>query len=90
VLDGIKTTGLADIIDFGAYSKFWDSWKGRIIRAIVINWVYTKEDILKAKGLKKEQCEIAASELSQTHLLEPKENGDARSKPLMESIISLI
>lgn len=53
--------------------KFWSSWKGRIIRAIVLDGNYTKDEILKTTRLEKNQFEQALDELFQTGLIVEKE-----------------
>ena len=49
--------------------RFWSSWRGRIIRAIVLDRLYTRNEILKRTQLDEEQFEQALSELSQHSLL---------------------
>jgi len=49
--------------------KFWGSWRGRIIRAIVLNGNYTRKEILETTQLKKDQFEQALQELFQTELI---------------------
>lgn len=49
--------------------KFWGSWRGRIIRAIVLNGSYTRKEILETTQLKKDQFEQALQELFQTELI---------------------
>ena len=51
----------------------WNTWKGRLVRAIVLNGVYTKSAILKATNLKEEEFERGLNELSQ--LVEEREDG---------------
>ncbi len=55
--------------------KFWNSWKGRIVRAIVIDGVYTRDEIQKRIMLQPEQFEQAFDELFQNELLTRKHNG---------------
>ena len=52
--------------------KFWNSWKGRIIRAIVLDGLYTRDKILKRTRLQEEQFEQALNELFQNELLTEK------------------
>lgn len=52
-----------------AEPRFWSSWKGRIIRAIVLEGLYTKNDILKTTKLEEKQFEQALGELFQTESL---------------------
>jgi len=49
--------------------KFWSSWKGHIIRAIVLDGVYTRNGILKTTGLNETQFETALDELFHAELL---------------------
>jgi len=49
--------------------RFWGSWRGRIIRAIVLNGNYTRKEILETTQLKKDQFEQALQELFQTELI---------------------
>lgn len=49
--------------------KFWSSWKGRIIRAIVLDGMYTRNEILKTTGLAQTQFETALNELFHSELL---------------------
>lgn len=49
--------------------KFWETWRGHVVRAIVLNSAYTKEAILKSTNLTEEQFEKAVKELSETNLL---------------------
>jgi phosphatidylserine/phosphatidylglycerophosphate/cardiolipin synthase-like enzyme len=53
----------------------WDTWKGRIVRAIVLNAVYTKSAILKATNLKEEEFEKTLDELSPNNLVKEMEDG---------------
>ena len=53
--------------------KFWSSWKGRIIRAIVLEGRYTRNEILKTTRLEEKQFEQALGELFQTTFLVEKE-----------------
>ena len=53
----------------------WNTWKGRIVRAIVLNEVYTKSEILKATNLKEKEFEQASSELFPEKLLVEKRDG---------------
>lgn len=59
--------------------RFWNSWKGRIVRAIVLDGVYTKTELLKITKLKEENFEIALQELFQSKLIE--ENQDTFRVP---------
>ena len=52
--------------------KFWNSWKGRIIRAIVLDGLYTRDKIRKRTQLQEEQFEQALNELFQNELLTEK------------------
>lgn len=49
--------------------KFWSSWRGRIIRAIVLDGSYTRKGILESTQLKKDQFELALNELFQAKLI---------------------
>jgi len=49
--------------------RFWSSWKGRIIRAIVLEGLYTRNEILKMIQLEEKQFEQALTELFQTKFL---------------------
>lgn len=49
--------------------KFWSSWKGRIIRAIVLDGLYTRNEIFKTTQLEEKQFEQALGELFQTGFL---------------------
>jgi len=49
--------------------KFWSSWRGRIIRAIVLDGIYTRKEILETTRLTKDQFEQALQELFQTELI---------------------
>lgn len=48
---------------------YWDTWKGRIIRAISINEAYTREKIFMNAGLTDEQFQRAMDELFDRGLL---------------------
>jgi phosphatidylserine/phosphatidylglycerophosphate/cardiolipin synthase-like enzyme len=50
--------------------KFWSSWRGRIIRAIVLDRLYKRNEILKRTQLQEKQFEQALGELFQKELLE--------------------
>ena len=45
--------------------NFWNSWKGRIIRAIVLDGLYTRDEILERTQLQGKQFEQALNELFQ-------------------------
>ena len=49
--------------------RVWSSWKGRVIRAIVLDGVYTRNGIREATGLTESQFEIAISEMFEDGLL---------------------
>jgi len=49
--------------------EHWDTWKGQIIRAIVLDDAYTKNEILKTTGLNEEQFETGYAALSTDDLL---------------------
>ena len=55
--------------------RFWASWRGRIIRAIVLSGAYTRDTILRVTKLSEEEFEQAHKELLLCNLLEEKENG---------------
>ena len=42
---------------------FWNSWEGRILRAIAIDGVNTRHELRKATGLDPTQFELALDEL---------------------------
>jgi hypothetical protein len=63
------------INDFAPHSRFWNTWMGRIVRAIVLNDAYTRDAILKATNLKEEELNKALKELFQEKLVEEKEEG---------------
>jgi phosphatidylserine/phosphatidylglycerophosphate/cardiolipin synthase-like enzyme len=46
-------------------NEHWNTWKGCIVRAIVLNKVNTKSTILKATNLKEKELERGLGELSQ-------------------------
>jgi hypothetical protein len=54
--------------------RFWGSWRGRIIRAIVLDGLYNKIEILKRTQLEEKQFEQAFSELLQNELLAAMDN----------------
>lgn len=54
--------------------RFWSSWKGSIIRAIVLDGLYQKQEILKRTQLEKEQFEQALNELFQNGFLNGTQN----------------
>lgn len=58
-----------------AKPKFWDCQKGRIIRAIVIDGLYTRDEIYKRTMLQEEQFKQAVNELVKNQLLTEKYNG---------------
>jgi hypothetical protein len=58
--------------------RFWESWKGRIVRSIVLSRTFTKSEILKATKLKEEQFEKALKELFQADLITESEEGKFR------------
>ena len=49
--------------------RFWSSWKGCIIRAIVLDGLYKRNEILKRTKLEEKQFEVALGELFQTDFL---------------------
>ena len=49
--------------------RFWSSWKGSIIRAIVLDGLYKRNEILKRTKLEEKQFEVALGELFQTDFL---------------------
>ena len=55
--------------------KFWNSWEGRIIRAIVIDGLFTIGEIRKRTLLQEEPFEQALDELFQNDLLTEKHDG---------------
>ena len=61
--------------DFATDSRFWETWRGHIIRAIVLNDAYTKDKILRATSLKEEAFDKALKELFQENLLEERKDG---------------
>lgn len=61
--------------DFATDSRFWETWKGRIVRAIVLNDAYTKDKILRVANLKEEAFDKALKELFQENLVEEREEG---------------
>jgi len=48
---------------------FWYSWKGKILRAVVLDGVYEKSEMLKKLGLSEIQLETALNELLEAELL---------------------
>lgn len=60
---------------FIADRRFWSSWQGRIIRAIVLSGAYARDTILKVTKLSEEEFEHAHMDLLQHNLLEERENG---------------
>jgi hypothetical protein len=52
-------------------SEFWNTKKGLIVQAIVLNRAYNKEAILRVTHLKDEEYREAATELFQAGLLLP-------------------
>lgn len=65
-----NVTKVGETSSFVADDRFWGSWKGRIVRAIVLNESYTKDAILKTTKLKEGEFEQAREELLQANLLE--------------------
>jgi CO dehydrogenase/acetyl-CoA synthase epsilon subunit len=61
--------------DYFTSNSHWNTWKGRIVRAIVLNEAYTKSAILKATNLKEEEFEKALNELLPEKLIEEMEDG---------------
>ena len=55
--------------DLAREPRFWSSWKGQIIRAIVLDGVYTRNGLLKTTGLNETQFETALDELFHAELL---------------------
>jgi hypothetical protein len=49
--------------------EHWDTWKGQIIRAIVLDGAFTKNDILKTTGLNEERFETGYDALFTDGLL---------------------
>ena len=49
--------------------NYWGSWKGRIIRAIVLDGFYEKNDVFKRTHLEEKQFEAALGELFEKELL---------------------
>ena len=62
-----------DIFEFN--QRFWNSWKGRIVRAIVLDGIYSENEILKITKLKQKNLETALRELFQAKLLEENNKG---------------
>ena len=48
---------------FAPDARCWDGWRGRIIRAIVLNDANTKNAVLKATNLKENEFEWAIKAL---------------------------
>ena len=42
---------------------FWDSWAGKILRAIAVDRICTRQELKKATGLNPAQFEMALNEL---------------------------
>jgi len=55
--------------------RFWNSWKGRIVRAIVLDRVYRKDEIIRITKLKHKNFELALEELFQAQLIKEIEKG---------------
>ena len=49
--------------------KFWNSWKGFIIREIVLANVYKRDEIIKRTQIQEEQFDQALRELFQNELI---------------------
>lgn len=49
--------------------EYWDSWKGQIIRAIVLDGAYTKNEILKTTGLTETKFETGCDALFTDNIL---------------------
>ena len=62
-----------DIFNFD--QRFWNSWKGQIVRAIVLDGVYAKNEIIKSTKLKQKNFELALEELFQTQLIYENQKG---------------
>jgi hypothetical protein len=60
--------------EYVAEPQFWHQWKGSIIRAIVLNGLYTKNEILKRTQLEEERFEQALGELLQMDILTKMKN----------------
>ena len=75
IINGKQDTRISETNSFVADPRFWGSWRGRIIRAIVLNGANTRNAILKATKLKEEELEQALKELFQANLLEEREQG---------------
>jgi hypothetical protein len=56
-------------------AKFWSSWKGRIIQAIVLSQAYKRDQVLKVTELTDEEYAMALKELLQLNLLKEKDSG---------------
>jgi phosphatidylserine/phosphatidylglycerophosphate/cardiolipin synthase-like enzyme len=70
-----RVTRTVEASSFVPDSRFWGSWRGRIVRAIVLHGAYTRNTILKATKLSEGDFEQAHKELINLRLLEEKENG---------------
>jgi hypothetical protein len=57
-------------------AKFWSSWKGRIVQAIVLSQAYTRDQALKVTTLKEEDYDLALKELLQLNLVKEKDSGN--------------
>jgi hypothetical protein len=60
---------------FIATPRFWGSYKGRVVKAIIIDRAYTVEAVLKATQLNDKYVEWALRELIRDEIVEIKEGG---------------
>jgi hypothetical protein len=64
-----KTTGIPGHVraneggSFVPNAKFWSSWKGRIVQAIVLSQAYNRDQLLKVTALSAEEYNLAFKEL---------------------------
>ena len=49
--------------------RYWSSWKGRVIRAIALDGIYTKNGIHEATGLTESRLETVLDEMLKSNLL---------------------
>jgi hypothetical protein len=56
--------------------NYWGSWKGRIIKAITVDRLFSEKEIFIASGLTKKDFETAINELLMTGLISKKRNGE--------------
>jgi hypothetical protein len=70
-----RSTRTNEANGFVPTARFWRSWKGRIVQAIVLSQARNKDQVLKVTTLTAEEYDVAFKELLQINLAKEKDDG---------------